>query len=552
MSFNNLPKVDRSAEKESLSKNALREHFQEQNGFIAREDHPDKGCDFLVEIITDGSATNWRFPVQLKSSDKFTLIKGDKFISYSFELSRLRYLLEHRPYVGMVILYSVPDNVLYYDYAIAIHHRLKDQYSDDSWKNQEKANIHIPVTNILNISSRTEIHKRVIDTFNNFHQLLDAHSSGHYLGILDTSIGKYNSTDPIRDATTLLTEHGMELYYSQNIGLLYQLINTVPVGVITGTPKLSLIAGITFHEMALTVDADYYLQKVISHPQTSLDEKRHAKWVKAANDYQIGSINLDQLNAFVNNTRLETPAEEQEKLLFCDLNLARNKADVLIKMDKAQILELWAQINDLDRRIRAAQLLDLERYYLRLINCQNLSIVVNTLYYLTVKTIKYIEQQSKKITKEENKEAFDFINGMHKKFITDIEDIETKAIHDDSNILLSRTYELLTAYRVTQELIYLEFKLTDQYLGSPEHQQQLLDDITRAETAGRHYHREQYYGAAYNILILMLELSQIANHYTLNIPLDKERINKLTEELQAKLQTGPITLRSSRFINKEQ
>lgn len=87
MSFNNLPKVDRSAEKESLSKNALREHFQEETGFIAREDHPDKGCDFLVEIISDGNATNWRFLVQLKSSDNVTFIKGDKFISYPFELS---------------------------------------------------------------------------------------------------------------------------------------------------------------------------------------------------------------------------------------------------------------------------------------------------------------------------------------------------------------------------------------------------------------------------------------------------------------------------------
>ena len=89
-----MPVVDRSAGNSEKSAQRLISLLNIQTGFILREVIPDYGCDFEAELVLDSQhASNQRFPIQLKSAEKLTLIGEGKYISYSFETSRLGYHL---------------------------------------------------------------------------------------------------------------------------------------------------------------------------------------------------------------------------------------------------------------------------------------------------------------------------------------------------------------------------------------------------------------------------------------------------------------------------
>ena len=117
MAFNDLPNVDTYSKNADKSETKLRELLSQENNFICRQDVPDKGCDFDVELINNDRALNWRFPIQIKSMEKLNLINNNQFISYSFETSRLGYLLRRPISGGLIVFYSLQENKCFYEYA---------------------------------------------------------------------------------------------------------------------------------------------------------------------------------------------------------------------------------------------------------------------------------------------------------------------------------------------------------------------------------------------------------------------------------------------------
>src|SRR5690606_38606126 len=123
-------------------------------------------CDFDVELILQHeNASSWKFPIQLKSVQTITLVNKDEFISYSFETSRLGYLMRRIPSMGIVVLYSIEQNECFYEYADKVYSRLMEERDSDEWKKNDKVNIHIPYTNVLSKKTAIDIHETMTKRF---------------------------------------------------------------------------------------------------------------------------------------------------------------------------------------------------------------------------------------------------------------------------------------------------------------------------------------------------------------------------------------------------
>lgn len=168
MAFNDNPKIDRYSVNEENSKLHVRNFLKQETGFICREDVPDKGCDLRVEIIeNDNEAANWVFAVQIKSTENISFVDKGKYVSYSFETSRLGYLCRGLPAMGYVIIYSVKDEKSYFDHAANIYRRIMEERENVDWMNNNDVSIHIPVENVLNKESAITIHEFIKGIFKN-------------------------------------------------------------------------------------------------------------------------------------------------------------------------------------------------------------------------------------------------------------------------------------------------------------------------------------------------------------------------------------------------
>jgi hypothetical protein len=74
-----MPQIDVSSINSNLSAVRLYSYLNQANGFIAREDVPDKGGDFYVELILQNKDVfNWRFALQLKSVQNLKTVDNKK------------------------------------------------------------------------------------------------------------------------------------------------------------------------------------------------------------------------------------------------------------------------------------------------------------------------------------------------------------------------------------------------------------------------------------------------------------------------------------------
>lgn len=116
-----LPKSSRQEELETISRNQLVLQFDPSLFELRSENQRDKGIDFIGEIKQNGLYTNFRFAIQLKSTESVRKLK-DGSISYPIEVSNLNYLL-NLGIPSYYILYDYPTNQFYIE-------SMGDQYRD--------------------------------------------------------------------------------------------------------------------------------------------------------------------------------------------------------------------------------------------------------------------------------------------------------------------------------------------------------------------------------------------------------------------------------------
>lgn len=150
-----LPQSSKQEELEQLSKDKLRPLFNHEYFEIREEIYRDKGIDLSIELKYNEKYTNFRFLVQLKSTETK---KQNKDGSYSWQIdtSNIQYLLNGgKP--AYYICYVKETDTFYYQL-------LNDFITDISSKNKDwnVQNTHtLRVSKVLNSSSISEIYNKV-------------------------------------------------------------------------------------------------------------------------------------------------------------------------------------------------------------------------------------------------------------------------------------------------------------------------------------------------------------------------------------------------------
>lgn len=150
-----LPKGSPKEELEQLSKDKLRSLFDNSLFEIREETYRDKGLDLVIELKYKGFYTNFRFLVQLKSTDTKTP-NSDNSYSWQIDTSNIQYLL-NGGLPAYYICYVKSIDTFYFrqlnDFLYEISSKLND------WNSQ---NSHILRTiNVLNNSSISQIYEDV-------------------------------------------------------------------------------------------------------------------------------------------------------------------------------------------------------------------------------------------------------------------------------------------------------------------------------------------------------------------------------------------------------
>jgi hypothetical protein len=551
MGLNDLPIVDIAAENSELSVNSLKAQFQQKFGFIAREDIPDKGCDFLVEIVSNNRATNWRFPIQLKSIEKLKLIKKGKYISYPFELSRLNYLLNYKPIVGIVVLYSVANGKLYFDYIDKIYYRLKDSHKNNQRRDKKEVNIHIPLENIIDIDSRQDIHSYMLNAFTNNEVMYTDHALDYNLPVIEPRIQKDLPTTLVEKAEQALRDYGLHLLNQMDIVFLDELLSALPNQNIVSDSKIALVAAMTYHEMGLYVDAEYFLSKVLHRKGVPEDLILSAKWTKIKNDFYLSKIGREEFIASVTNLRDSLTEDEVYNRVLFDLNLAHHQSMGVSPFSPLPP-EIESSFDNYVLKIENLQASEAQKNFLQLMNASNYSMFILRMNDLLLNVFDSREISGEEVPLRERRLSVQFIFELYSKFKKSVLSIYKKAKENDNELLQGESLIILCDTSLSLEFNMLRPGRAIDLDFREEHGQQLNHHVNTAANAVNHYFKAGYLDRAYHSLCTALEFIYILQYYELPTAFDINELSRLKDELQEKLQAPDYKFQSLNLIKRMQ
>lgn len=324
MGFYNDPIVDENSKRSEESVNAVKSLFTRKNGFISREEIPDYGVDFDVELSTMEGATSKKFAIQIKSTIlvKSVVYNKDLFISLQFKTSRLGYLARREPAYGIIIIYDETSQTCYYDYVEDIISRLDGIDARDGWREQESVAILIPFK-IITIPELQLIHKKFMVRHENSHLMLREHGLKFDIPTLASTNQKnenrLNVDDPAAVAD-FLEKFGSILYNEHRFGHVLTLLGKVNKQRILDSPELIFISAITYTQSGNIVEAEYYIRKALKLEAIFTSEQNG---IIAFSQIRIEFLkgNIDR-SAFTEKLKkLSSSTDHTENKLVIDINV---------------------------------------------------------------------------------------------------------------------------------------------------------------------------------------------------------------------------------------
>src|SRR5258708_946395 len=537
MSFDQFPEVDRYSENEDRSNTNFRLHFSQKNGFLVSKPE-DKGSDFVIELINNKRSTNWRFPVQLKSIEDPDFIENGTTISYPFEVSRLRYMLESIPPVGLIILYWPENNSLYYDYAELIYSRLLEKREGNmAWKSQEKVKIHIPTINVINSQELQQIHSHIILR----HQNSNDRSPSLYpnISIPIESASAPQELQSETNAVDILRSKGLEMYYNNEIPKLSQLLDKMQIKIMREDSRLSLLAGITYWTMGLPVDASFFIETALSNHTITAEDQEHASWTKLWLDNYLGKISRQEYNEDLKHRLQNTPESNEAQRLRYELSIARSDVDSLTPANMVKIFDLANNFAGFNRRIAAANLsaeLTVE-YYLE--NVTNLGILLINADSIFRWRIAKEKENGLVIDPQLLVELELFMAKLNNEVEYVFPRIKPLARNFVHAIMLAHCFESQVGIRLKLDLNALRHPLKRFDFQNEAHKSRLLLHTSFAKEALQIFAEHLFYDNAYNMTLMLMELTEFAAYSNVTLNLNLEELHQQAETLRQKLDVGP-------------
>lgn len=529
MAFLDMPQVDRASVNSNKSEIELQKHLSQQSGFICRIDVPDKGCDFDVELITDSlNVSSWRFALQLKSVETLSPVLNGEYISYSFETSRLGYLIRRLPAMGIIALYSIERDVIYFDYVDLVYKRLMSERDSDDWKHNEKVNIHIPVENILNSENVKSIHDVFCNRFSQAEKMQFSHGEKYGLPSIRLADEETYDWNNIEDIKRMLHNYGLFLFNDYDFHIVYHFISKLPHLEISGDKDLLLIAAATYCEVGMYAEADLYVNKLIRHDNFSETENLIAQFVQLKVDLGLGRIKGKEFAK--RSAELAAEDTNEHNSIVLQINLVFYELlDLIFTDDIPETLEI--RINSIFSRIDSCgSVSEGVKIILMIRNTENLSILLNRYTRNDISNIQFQISIGSIPPKSERKRSIEKFWEREQTFLSLIQDI--------NNRILANGYELQTAYlqaMVVRNFLSKQVDFVSYGVAEPSdsNKELLHSRVQLSLNAFQIFLSFNHFREAYTSLGEALEMIELSRSYYKYVDdFDQAQLEKLRKQLQ--------------------
>lgn len=529
MAYNDLPIVDRSAVNSERSIQQLKRFLNMQSGFILREDIPDYGCDFDAELVLeDGRASNQRFPIQLKSVAKLKVIGDGKFIAYSFETSRLGYLMRRMPTGGIIAIYSVDQEECYFEYCDRIFQRITEEKLFHDWQSQAQVNIHIPVSNKLTTVAAKELHHTFKNRF--VQAAMMQNSMGLRYGLpsvlSDNPIEyDFNNIDHLK---LFLRKHGILLLNKHDLHIIFGLISRIPLMELYGNKELLLMAAVAYGEAGMHVESRIFASKLSKHELTE-EIKLILRFVEMKNDLSLGYLDRDK---FVQGLEelLKTAIDDENKITV-EINL------IYFKLTKKQALEplppeIQQQIDKVFAEIEQLSVSNRKKALLLLWNAENLSYLITMIGADSLSSFAIRESMKGKVLLTELVAVTKDLVVLENRFHDLLRRIKNEAVSNSDTVLKAHVFSVDVKHFIFWQINYVSLDVPVHTMGGfPE---RILGKITLAENACNAFTQLNMPNYAYDNLCNMIDLVELAeNGYNIATTYDKKVLHDTKEKLEA-------------------
>ncbi|TKC64054.1 DUF4365 domain-containing protein [Pedobacter hiemivivus] len=545
MALNDLPQIDDSSENDDLAKSYFTSLLNQKAGYISREQTPDKGCDYMVELIESKRATNKHFGVQLKSIQKPEFIQKDSLISYTWETSRLHYLLRSEPIYGLLVIYDVSTEQAYYEFIDKVYIKLLER-DNDQWTKKDSVKVHVPVTNILDKDSLKYIHEVFTQRHNNLSRMNGEQAGNYGLPVTKTKVTSMYNLDNVKDVIEILNRWGLSSILPNDLPLLYDLICKVPNNEIIQHKDVCILAALTNNEAGKLAESAYFLERLKKRFELNPSETHMVSFIRLKNELALGTLGVSDFILACKNLLEET--DQHDNIITLRLNilffgLSEIKAFQKVPKELAdEVIDLGEIIDQLEDNVN--------KYYLKLWNMENLALLTNH-----VRTEGFNEMTIRKtfgrpMTLNERLELTNKVYGMQSHLYKELNTINEFAKEQNNVILQAFTFHTQLRYDLSFEIDTITFN-NDQTVAADRHES-LTNSIRCAATAFLVFAKNNLLSQAYNLLSLQYELSLIATDwYNIEIPIPIEDTKKQLSELEVELEYIPYQSSAAYLIARK-
>lgn len=335
MSFNDLPKIDKNAERSEESVLKTREIFSKKNGFISREvGVDDYGVDIFSELEVEQGASLYTFPIQIKSTKRaqFIFKDGVKILKLAFSTSRLGYLHRHTNLSAIIILYEESTNLLFYQFAYDVINQILAEQKDDKWKDQQTVRVSFDSNKKLDKESIGYIFNRIYTTITKINEIIRNHFSQIDLNfpLLDKRQVDAKPNETIKIVQQLL-EIGNILFNDRKYTELIELIEQLPKKE-ADKPRISYLAALVYTENGNVLSADYYLKNTAQSREYFTDEGWEALQLQQLKfDFNYSSLTIDEVIDKIN--QIKPSLKSQENIRHLEITLIQSEMKKMIGFD---------------------------------------------------------------------------------------------------------------------------------------------------------------------------------------------------------------------------
>lgn len=452
MGLLDLPKIDDSAKNSAASERRVEVLLNIDTGFICRREIPDKGCDYMTELVVDGRVRGYKFPIQLKSIETIVLVEANKFISYQIKTSRLGYMLQHIPTTGIFILYDTQTTNCYYDFSDSIYTRIMEDRHSDEWIHNEYVNIRVPLENELNEFGINNLKEKILTRFTQAAKMQLTYGPRYGLPIVSLLEEQFDSNNA-EHLKQLFKKYGLVFLSQYDISVVYDGLENLSSLQINSDKDLLILAALAYCEVGKYLDSDLFQRKARAKFILSESEDRMLNFVYLKNKLQLGEMNTQVFSAEIGKLKGKSDLNN----IIIDINILRYSIgnDTKIIENRSYKTEL----KNIYDRIAGGDIPDTTKQLYYLWNAANESLLLGNTFGYNITVARTSELLGNSLKLQEKKEKILSYLNDEKAFLRRITDIYNSATSSNNSFVRATALQLSAIHLFQYLLFVISFEL---------------------------------------------------------------------------------------------